>query len=518
MARTQNAQLRPLGIVTDLPRELVPVDQWTGGQNIVMRDETTQRAPGYTQEFGTLLAGHLPEYLIYNPIGDIRYWLYVSDRKLAVTDGALHTSITPPSWTNPFVGLNGITGETINGLAYVNDGVNTPVYWDGVVTNLAADLPDWPANTTCRAMRPYKFFLVAMNIKSGTGIDEDLIQWSGAAPPGLPPQSWTTGPTSLAGSNVIGDITGPIIDGKALRDDFIIYKQGSTHLMQYVEGAEVFSFRTLFTTAGMLTRNAVADVRGRHFVLSDGDVIVHDGQSIESIIDAQNRRTLFSLLDPTNFEAAFAVYNDEADEILFCIPRTGETACSLAAVYDLKSGRWGFRDLPDVRHAQRGIYTAAIEGTDQTWDADTEVWDLDTTTWNQLALGDATTAVIMASKSNNKLYQLDTSNTADGSNINSLVVRESMDLGSPNVSKVVRRIWPKIKANPGTVVNVRVGAQTELGEGVLYSNPVPFTVGTDQSVGALARGKFISVEFGSDGANPWELSGYEIEYEERGRF
>ena len=509
-------QIRPRGIVTDLPGEFVAEDKWTFASNVIFRDEITKRSPGFNQVFGTL--NDPPEFLVFAPTGETDYWLYAGNTDLNVTDGTNHFDITPVNWVNPAAFNNPYTGGTLNTLAFLNDGVNAPVSWDGNTANIATELPDWPAGVTAGAMVAYKFHLFALNIKGAGGLDEDLLQWSDAAAPGQVPQSWTPGPGSQAGNNVIGDVTGALVDARVLRDDLIIYKSGSTHLAQFVGGAAVFAFRTLFPTTGLLARNAVVEVKGQHYLLSDGDIVRHDGQTVESIADSAIRKAVFDLLDPVNFDLSFAVYNDVVDEVLFCFPAVGATSCNIAAVYSPKDNQWGLRDIPEVRHAQRGVFALPAVGVDETWDADSQVWNLDQTLWNQATLGSALTAVLMASADNDKVYNLDADVTADGATISAVVSRDSMDLGDPTTVKLVTRIWPKIKANPGTILNVRVGGQIDLKDAIAFSPSQPFRVDLDISVPVTVTGKFISVEFSSSQDQLWELTGYDLDYTEAGKF
>lgn len=517
MGAKQTAQLRPRGIVTDIPAELVPPDAWTVADNVVFDDQLTARVRGYSQVFGALDFDNVSQ-ILFAPQVNTNYWLYMGKALISVTDGSNHFDISP-GWTNPANLANEYTSDTLNTLPVINNPNDFPVYWDGNTSNACQVLPDWPSGFTCESMRPYKFFLIAMNVTGAAGQDEDLVQWSDAAAPGQVPQSWTTGPASQAGNNVIGDIAGAIVDGRVLRDDFLIYKQNSTHLMQFVGGEAVFAFRTLFKTSGALNRNCIQEVRGTHFVLTDSDVVALDGQTVRSVIDESNRKSLFSSIDATNFGASFVFHNEPSNELWVCFPEAGATQCTRALVYDFNNNQWGSRDLPFIAHAATGLVPEAPPASD--WDSQLTAWDADGRIWNQTDLTGAATQSVMASNSPSdvsKLFAVDSSTTADGETITALVGRESLDLGSPTTTKIVRRIWPKIKAAADTVINVRVGGQIDLKDGIQYSPVVPFTVGSSKSVDVTVTGKFISVEFTSDVDREWQLTGYEIEYQERGRF
>ncbi len=452
MGAKRIAQLRPRGVVTDIPAELVSPERWTQTENVVFRDQETARVVGYGAVLVTPATP--PEYLLFAPTDATNYWVYAGQQSLYATDGQTNTDISP-AWVTPETTRNRFTGGTLNGVPFVNSPSNFPVSWDQNIANPAAVLPDWPANTSAESMRAYKFYLIALGIRGPTGFDGDLVQWSDAAAPGNIPQSWTTGPASDAGNNVIGDIPGDIVDGLTLRDDFIIYKENSTHLMQFVGGDAVFSFRTLFTKSGALNRNCIVEHEGYHYVITDSDVVRHDGQRLQSIIDEENRRTLFAAIDDEEFAAAFLFYNEAARELWACVPEQGEKSNTLALVYELDRREWGRRDLPGITSMARGQRSIAAPADD--WDSDNDSWDSDATTWNQASLGAAITVSVMASVKESAFYEVDNATTAAGATINAVVSRESLDLGSPNTVKIVRRLWPKIDANPGTVLNFRVG-------------------------------------------------------------
>ena len=81
-----------------------------------------------------------------------------------------------------------------------------------------------------------------------------------------------------------GDI---IVDGAALGGSFIIYKERSTWLMKHIGGNLVFSFQKLFNDTGVLSRNCVVEFDNKHFAVTNGDLIVHNGVSKDSIATKQ---------------------------------------------------------------------------------------------------------------------------------------------------------------------------------------------------------------------------------------
>ena len=514
MGAKHRARFQPSGVIQDIPPEAVPPENWTRGDNVNFRDGVTSRVLGWAAVLGTPITDIWN--LLYAPDNQVPNWFYMGSAAITGTDGAAHIDITPVLWT-PSVILNSMTSTVLNTIPIFNNNLDVPVYAPAGITSQCLPLPDWPPEAQAYAMRPYRNFLIAMNISTQFGQDVDLIQWSDAAAAGQVPQEWTPSENNQAGNNVIGDVPGAIIDGRALRSDFIIYKNNSTHIMSLVGGLAVMSFRTLFTNTGVLARNCIISAKGNHYVLTDGDVIVHDGQNQKSIIDEKNRTFLFSLIDKDSAHLAFAVYHDAASEIWFCVPSLGSDRADVAAVYALEDDGWSFRELPDILTAAHGSVADSV-GAGKSWEDTTETWNEIQITWNQIDLSTLGEALVMGSPDVPALFEADTDVTADGVTINAVVSNDSKDLGSPHVIKIVRRIWPRITANPGAIINVRVGTQIQSTDPIAFGPSIPFTVGSSLSADTLQTGRLISVEFSSNEDQLWRLTSYDVEYQDRGEF
>jgi hypothetical protein len=87
----------------------------------------------------------------------------------------------------------------------------------------------------------------------------------------------------------------------------------------------------------------------------------------------------------------------------------------------------------------------------------------------------------------------------------------------PDVVKLVKGLYPIIRAEPGTVVNIYVGAQDDMEGAITWDGPHPFVVGTDTSVKPLISGPFIAVRFESAGQKPWKLLSYDLDITTVGR-
>ncbi len=511
-------QVRPLGgIVNDIPASEVSPQFYTTGANIHFRQSFAERTQGHAMVYtGTLTT---LRNISNCQVAGVNYWVYHGTDKSSVVTGATHTDITKAAGLTGTTVANKITSGLLNGVHFMNNGIDAPLFWDGVPANKMTDLTGWPASTTCKAMRAFKFHLFAMDISKAAGEFPMQVLWSAAAAPGTIPASWTAAATNEAGDVELSQTPGQVIDGAALRSSFIFYKQHSAYIADYVGGNNIFNFRRAFITSGVLTRNCIAEYRGRHFVVTDGDIILTDGSVTESIADNRMRKFLFNQLDQTNFAATFVVPFPKQNEIWICFPSAGATFCDLALVWDGVANAWGVRDIPDITHAAVGIVSDLT--VSEFWDDDSDAWDVDTTTWNQQNFSNADDRLVLAetdegTPTDSQFLEVDSSLQFDGANIEASIGKYSMSFDEPNRVKFLRRLIPHIEANTGTEVKCRAGSQMVNSDAISWSNEVTFTVGTDKHVDTFAQGKYLSFEFRSDGQNAWTLTGFDIEAELRG--
>jgi hypothetical protein len=77
--------------------------------------------------------------------------------------------------------------------------------------------------------------------------------------------------------------------------------------------------------------------------------------------------------------------------------------------------------------------------------------------------------------------------------------------------KSISRVFPRIEGT-GTV-DISIGAELAPNSGVVYNDPVSFTIGTDNKVDCRVRGRYAAIKIESDAASQFRLSGYSIESE-----
>ncbi len=515
-----------LGIIKDIPPEELPPHAWSDGNNVRFEDGKILRAPGMQNVFGTPLAAPYWLMPIFTPTQV--FWAYASLTNLYLTDGSAHDTVT-----RAVGGTYGTTdrelwnGGMLSGIPVITNGVDVPQYFASpAIGNNFADLTAWPATARAKVIKPYKNFLVAMNLTKSSVKYGSLVKWSSPAVPGAIPSSWNEAdPTTLAGEVEIPDeYPGEIQDGLVLRDVFIIYKDNSVWGMQFIGGQNVFRFYPIFTSSGILTTHCVKAIRKgtMHFVATGDDIVVHDGQNIDSILDQRWKRFLRNNLATSQFNRSFVVVNHNKDEAWFCFANQASVSGypNMALIWNWRDNSLTARDLAaNTVHMDSG----PVQAGGDPWDADGATWDSDSSVWDVLQYRVHFSQLLGANQSASRMQQHDdnTISTFNGVNYTSFVERTGIALtGQDRVSgefkadynsrKICKRIW--IKAT-GAAFQVQIGSQESTEATPVYEAAQTFTPGTTRYLDFFANGKFIAVKFFSDSGGEWAIEGYDLEIE-----
>ena len=526
-------EIRPRSVVEDIPAAEVPPEFWTDIRNFYMRVGYAQRIAGVSQFFADWTDEAINLTNVFS--STLNFWTVMGKDTIQVIDqsGTVNV-ITPVAYAGP-VSPAEATTTIINGFPVFNFRQDPPAFWDLQPSNIAVPLPGWPAATICRSIRTFNNFLFAMNMnESGQDLPTKL-RWSDAAVPGTVPQEWDATPTNSAGDTSLADTAGGIVDGAALRGQFMIYKQHATYAANFVGGSFVFTFRKFLTTSGIMARNCVTEALGNHVVMTDGDIIIHDGQNVRSLVDEKLRRFIFLQIDPVNFINSYVYNYRAAKEVHICFPTQGFEFPNVAVIWDYAHDLLSVRELSETwSHAQSGLVLASTAALD--WDGQTDTWNESAGTWNRAQFTGAFERVLAAVHTSTDvgdgvadglsrlLFVDDTSSLRDDTAINGQITRASLDLGNPEAFKFVRRIWPRIEGSTGTTIKVRVGVQDEPSAGIAWSPLQDFKINETDFLNFDASGRYISVRFEDDSApgasiNPiWRVHGFDLEYTFQGDF
>lgn len=506
----QQLRLRPRrGVASDLPFWAIGPDFFTQADNVFFRLGIAERAPSTVPVYDPPSVA--PRLLLNIQIGGINYWIYQGASSTFAVQTSVHTDITHALGIQTVSDISKLSLGSLNGVPFLNNSLDEPMFWDGNAANNFIDLPGWTANESANVMVAHKFHLFALGIDGPSGDFPNQVKWSDAAAPGNVPASWTAAAGNEAGDTVLSDTPGQIITAENLRGSLLIYKNGSTHVADYIgaQSEEIFAFRTLFVQSGALARHSVADINGQHLVVTDGDIVLTDGVNIRSIVQGRRKRFFFNQLDQDNFRAHFVVYHRAKNEGWVCFPEAGNTLCTRAMVYDVANDAWGDRQLPGIAFAAPGIINDTAP--DESWDADSQVWDADLTEWNRQNFSLATEELVLADTTNTKFMEVGRGTET----LTTVLSRHGIDFGEPERFKFVKRVHARINADIDVVFSIRVGTQ-QTGDGPITWG-VPQTITSANSfINALAMGRFISVEITTTTTKPFKIAGVDLETEFRG--
>lgn len=500
------------GVNRDLSTHELPVNAWTDSVNIRFIDGMASQVLGYKDLYPS--PAIVPYHVLPVSVAGVRAWIYAGAGKIyTVSNGAVHTNITRQT-----VGVdvdysavrNSWTSCVLGGIPMLNSSADAPQQW--LSTGRATDLVNWPANTKCYSFRAYKNSLIALNVtKAGTEYPY-MVKWSHPAEAGTVPVTWDIAdPTKDAGEFDLSEGFDTIVDGLSLRDSFIIYKQSSIWRMDYTGGIFVYRFQKIINDQGVLARNCVAEIKGQHFVFSNSDCIVHDGQVATSVLDKQTRRDLFLQINPDRTDQCFVFVNRAYNEVFACFPTLTSEVCNRALVWNYVDRTVGFRDLPNVNFAESG---PVDDSSASTWDIDGETWDSDNTPWDSASASLNRSLSVMASD-NQKLYLLDTTNLNDGVMIDSFMERRGLSFGEPESKKLIRGVRPRIYGDNG-YVNVQVGWGTTPYSEPVYSEAVPFYVNSTVPIDLMTEGRYMAIKFSSGTATSWRLDSFDVDVQKAG--
>lgn len=498
------------GFLPDAPDLIAPAGAWTDTRNVRFRDGSAEKCRGYGQALGDLSA----TAIWASPISDGTnyFWVYGSGTVMYATDGATHADITGPSLGA--VEDLGYTGGPFHGHMIVNDGVNIPQSWSPSLGNNLISLTAWPS-ITCKVMRPYKDFLVALRISEGGDTNSRLIRWSDRAAQGALPLSWDfTDPTNQAGINELGQTADLLVDALPLRDSLIIYKENHTWSADYIGGDDVLSFRQVFSQIGMLTENCAVAFGSQHLVLTDQDIVLHDGNSSRSILDRRARRWLFSRINTTRFRRCFATADYRNREAYFCFPEAGYDYPNLSLVWNWADDSLHVYDLGGPKTwATPGI----IPGSSVTFDADSGSFDDAPGAFDEETYNPFQSRVLLLDASRPRAYQNDTGETYDGTAMQVYAERTGMaitkDLGG---IKRINRIYPRILGTQGDVLRIFIGSRSAQGGAVTQSGPYLFTIGVDHKIDLRVSARILDIRIEYSGTNTFRLHGLTFEHEADG--
>ena len=430
------------------------------------------------------------------------------------------------------------TTTNLNGLLIATNGYDAPQIWplnsSGVPAKTVPlrELQNWSVATTKEAgnstnksevIRSFKTFLVGLNwtnVVARNNAEPRLVKWSTEASYFTAPVTWDSSDATLdAGEYELADTPGVILDGLPLGDSFIIYKNDSIYIMNYVGTPYIFSFKLLSPTIGALCKNSVVDFENGHFFMGNSNFYLCNGQTVTPLLTGKLRRAVFDVivagdLNDPSWEKSFVVADHVHKEILACYPTEGSTVVNKAVIWNWEKNTFTFRDLPTTSHISNGILAANPGG--KLWSGSTKTWNEDSEAWGSSDYDTHLENLVFADVSNTKFYRDNAGNQEDTSNMTAYIERSGYDLGDPQSVKFVSAVYPQIEVSGNNTVNVYIGKQMSTEDAITWEGPAAFNPNSQSKVSCRVSGKYFGVKVESTTDIDWRLHGLAFEVQQSG--
>lgn len=501
------------GFLPDAPDMLAPAGAWTDSRNVRYRDGAAEKCRGYEQALGNLSVTAIWAAPISD--GTNYFWVYGAETVLYATDGATHANVTGAGALAPSASPDlGYTGGAFHGHMVINDGVGIPQSWSPSLANDFVSLTAWPA-ITCKVLRSFKDFMFAFRITDTGDYNPRLMRWSDRAAQGRLPLSWDfTDPTNQAGINELGQTADSLIDAQPLRDSLMIYKELNTWAAEYIGGDDIFGFRQVFSQVGMLTENCVLTFGAQQLVLTDQDLVLHDGNSAQSLLDRRARRWLFNRINTARFKRCFLVPDFRNREAYICFPESGYDYPNMALVWN-----WAENTLHpvDLGGPKTWATPGIIPGTAVSIDSKTTTFDSTPGTFDEETYSPFQSRVLLLDAVAKRAYQNDSGETYNGAPMPVYGVRTAIAL-KKDLGQLMRikRIFPRVLGSIGDELRFYIGARETQNAVTSWQGPFSFRIGVDYKLDVRVTARLLDLRYEFSGTNSFRFHGLGFEFDNAG--
>ena len=386
-------EMGSVGVVTDVAPWDLPPSALSYGINFRLSNGKVQMAGGIvpvSPPSGDEL-GHITQMKDYSQNST---WVVCGGGSIKTFDGVDFFDVSQafksvnPKMTrlNPALWSSCKIGQVL----FLNHPDLYPIYWSDDPSNAVnmQRLPwhvtaeDWEdVKKSCKVMASHKNFLFALGMKEESDLYADKVWWSHPAEPDGIPFSWRPTfeqPDSIAGWVSLGR-GGSIVGGESLRDSMVVYSEEALNAFDFTGDALGWRRRTISTNSGLANKEAVTSVDGRHFYISNDDIMIFDGNSVSSLMHNRLRKSFAAQIDPSNVRNSWSAHYATFNEIWFAVPEKGSEYPNMAYVFNYRDGTWGIRDLEkQFRHGHFGDEPVKAVSS---WDGTTGAWDQELRKW-----------------------------------------------------------------------------------------------------------------------------------------
>jgi len=561
-----NLPLRKLGgvgVITDQNPYDLPANAYSACNNVIFSDDRVMRAPVFKQLFNpirstlaynataTTYAGNPNTYSsaeggssnasrfvgsYTDPTAGETVFVADNDGTIRAYPNNVMGFQTPASGYTPVVNDNPWSHAQVSGVSFLARKGMRPF-----ARNVAHDTAysviggDWVSTDTASIVRGFMGFCIMLGMNKN-GVDyPTMVKWNNPAQYSSTIANifWDpANPNYVSGENVIGEMKTPIRDGLVLGNAFVIYSQDQVWLMEYRGDSQVFNFRRLPFTGGILNANCVVEVDGKHYVFGENDIYLHDGIAKQSLADQRVRRRIYNTLDRSKQQSCFVVHDAVSKLIHFCYATLQEEAtffgtqfCTQSAIYNYKNDTWSFMDLPNIvggASAQaslvQNLYTNLTSG-----------YTLYNTSYTSFNSGSQKISIMLGISdtrfglTDSRVYAVDLP-TIGLVNLPACletlkpayVERIGIDMDTQGLPlrnyKTIQSVVPQASFDNSTgYFSCQFGAADLPMGSVNYKPPITFDPATDYKMDMMVSGRYLAYKFTTPSISNFELSGFDAE-------
>lgn len=554
------------GVTTDIPAYDLKPSDWSWANNVRFQANRVQKIGGAKASLTRAMPKQHPLGVVQRPLTEaLLYGTYnpvTKKGELWEAAGNNHTQISKLASGGGFVQYNatpqyGWDYTTLSNTIIFNTRLSDPQGIKPGDSNFT-DLPGWGqpnkaggtlVNWKANRIRAFKNYLLCMGIWEAGVEYPQRVRWSDVAMVGQLPSNWVQDDdTRDGGFNDLTDSLSHIIDGRPLRDSFVVYTNRDTFIMDYVGGTMVFNFRKIFSDSGILAPNCVVEFEGKHFVISEDDIFVHNGSTRQSVATGRVKDFLMGQISQNNYDATRVYAYPAKKEIWIAYVSNGNTgesvgpnsekvyACDKAAVWSWQYDTWSFTDLPyvydigigispetDTRFWNDPLFVPTPEHPKPYSDYPWEEPEIPDDTWEREAQA-FTRHVMFGASSHMCFYQMDTGyvwdrwNSTTGTTNPVPVVCElqrsalDFDEQEPDISyhKWWRAVYPQM-GGEGTVRFYVGGSNSPNGE-PSWDSWQDFDIENDSKVDCFSNYRYPAIRLLDASEGTWSMVGYDVEY------
>lgn len=386
-------------------------------------------------------------------------------------------------------------------------------------------------------IRSFKNYLLALSTIED-GIDyPQRVRWSDVSYVNALPTNWhQDDPNTDGGFNDLSSSTGKIVDGCTLSDKFILYTDKETYIMSYIGGDFIFEFTKLFSDSGLLAPECVCEFEGKHFVISENDIFIHNGSSKEPVASGRVKDFLLTEISSSNSQATKVFAYPKRKEIWIQYISSGIAdsedvddpfgfACNRAAIWNYEYNTWYFTELsnsfdlnivyqpnPDIR-AWEDYGTIGIDE----WDAifrENEAWNAYKQSFNN--------QIIVSGSKDYAIYGLDVGSTFTYKQSGAVLSRPVVTtLEKSNIDfddvvedigrhKFITSMYPQISGTGN--LTFYIGGSNNPNSDPVWDMNTTYTINEDIKVDCFSNYRYPALKIVDSTEGRWTFSSLDIQF------